>query len=1008
VTVSSTKVIKAIAIEPGKDPSPITFASFSVIDTSGGPEGFTYCAHQFSTCALDAPATVAYGLDGTYLTGVFSDDVQCTAAAFGGGDPAPGKTKKCFFQEIDSSLTLPPTFTPPAGAYTTTRMVTIQSATAGSTVHYTTDGSTPTSSSPMFNAPIEVASNTTIKAMAVSPGLGDSPVVTAQYVIGATPGPNGELGPDGYSYCGGEWSTCAFTGTAAVAFGTNGSFFYEVLTDGALCAPATFGGDPAFNQAKACFLVPIDESTTLPVTFSPGTGVYTSAQQVTLASTTPDAEIRYTTDGSRPTTESTLYTGPIDVASTTTVTAIAIGEGLTASPQTAARYTIDASVVAKPTFSPAPGTYPTGQQVTLSTATGGASIHYTTDGSTPTIESPLFTAPISVASTTTIKAIAVKEGLDDSEIAEATFVIGAAGGPEGYTECSNEWAMCAYSGVASVAYGANGAFFYGTFTDGVLCIPDNFGGDPAYNQAKKCYYRLGTDTGTVATPSFSPGGGSYTGPQLVTLGSSTPGATVHYTTDGSTPTAESPLFTAPIQVTTTTTIRAIAVKDGLEDSAVAEQSYVIAAGGPAGYTECANEWSQCAFTGTANVAYGANGSFYYGTFTDGVLCIPDNFGGDPAYNQAKKCYYKLGAAEAAATPSFSPAGGSYSGVQQVTLTSATEGATIRYTVDGSIPDADSPIFSAPIVVASSTTVKAIAMNEGLEPSPVGTAVYTILPAGPDGYTYCGGEFSACAFDGLAAVAFGANGSFAYRDATDGVMCTVDQFGGDPAFNQAKHCFFRLGGLETVASPTISPTGGSSAAPQVVTLSSAPGTEIRYTLDGTLPNSEATLYTGPLTITSTSTVTAVAFAVGYAPSAPATAEFISLLADADSLSEANRGSVDGPDSAQPGETIQVSVGAGHEGATVHGTMFSTPAYLGGALVSSGTASFTIPSDATTGAHRIALLDAQGVLIGWFPLQVTAPAALGATGITLGVPIALAVLVLLLGAAALGVAARRRDA
>jgi hypothetical protein len=79
-----------------------------------------------------------------------------------------------------------------------------------------------------------------------------------------------------------------------------------------------------------------------------------------------------------------------------------------------------------------------------------------------------------------------------------------------------------------------------------------------------------------------------------------------------------------------------------------------------------------------------------------------------------------------------------------------------------------------------------------------------------------------------------------------------------------------------------------------------------------------------------------------------------------------------------------------------------------LVTSGTAAFTIPSDATTGAHRIALLDAQGVLIGWFPIQVTAPAALGATGATLGVSIALAVLGLVLGAGALGVAARRREA
>jgi hypothetical protein len=1013
LAVASTKVIKAIAVEPGKAASPIAVASFQVIDTSGGPDGFTYCAHQFGTCALTGPATVSYGIDGSYLTGVFTDDVQCNGPSFGGGDPAPNQVKKCFFQAIDPSLTLPPTFTPPAGAYTTARMVTIASTTPGSAVHYTVDGSAPTESSPLFTAPIEVATNTTVKAIATSAERGASPVVTANYVIGATPGPNGELGPDGYSYCTGEWSQCAFTGKAAVAFGANGSFFYGVFDDGALCTPTTFGGDPAFNQAKACFFAPIDASTTLPPTFTPGSGAYSDPQQVTIASATPGAEIRYTTDGSKPTASSTLYDGPITVATSLTVRAIATAPGLTVSPSIGAKYTIDATVVATPVFSPLPGTYATGQQVTLSSPTAGASVHYTTDGSTPTAASTLFTAPIAVASTTTIKAIAVKAGIADSATTEGTFIIGAPGGPEGYTQCSGEWSMCSFTGTASVAYGANGAFFYGTFTNGVMCVPDNFGGDPAFNQPKSCYYQLGGGTGTVSAPTFSPAGGSYSAAQQVTLGTSTPGATVHYTTDGSTPTADSALFAGPITVATTTTLKAIAVKSGLTDSAVMTATYVIGGGGPAGYTECSGEWSMCSFTGTASVAYGANGSYFYGTFTDGVMCVPDNFGGDPAFNQAKRCYYLLGASQAAATPSFSPPGGSYATTQHVTLSSATPGAAIRYTLDGSTPTATSAAFSAPIEVATSTTIKAIAIADGLDASPVGTAVYTILPTGPAGYTYCAPEYQACTFAGPAAVAFGANGSFAYRDASDGVMCTTDEFGGDPAFNQAKYCFFRAGSLEVAATPVISPDGGSFTEPRVVTIESATGgAVIRYTLDGTVPTPASALYTAPLTVSTTQTVTAVAFATGYAASAPVSAHFVSLVADTDDLTDANRGDVSGPDTVTPGQPVRIGVGDGHAGATLHPTLFSTPVYLGPVTATSaGTILVTIPASTPAGAHRLAVLSADGSIVGWYAFQVVSPAAaptaLGDSG-TAAVPALLAALTLLLaGAAALGIRASRRE-
>jgi len=79
--------------------------------------------------------------------------------------------------------------------------------------------------------------------------------------------------------------------------------------------------------------------------------------------------------------------------------------------------------VAAPTASVQSGTYDKPQTVTLSTATEGAEIYYTTDGSTPTTGSIKYTGPIVISQTTTLKAIAVKEGFEDSDIAEFNYVI---------------------------------------------------------------------------------------------------------------------------------------------------------------------------------------------------------------------------------------------------------------------------------------------------------------------------------------------------------------------------------------------------------------------------------------------------------------------------------------------------------------------------------------------------------------------------------------------------------
>ena len=84
----------------------------------------------------------------------------------------------------------------------------------------------------------------------------------------------------------------------------------------------------------------------------------------------------------------------------------------------------------------------------------------------------------------------------------------------------------------------------------------------------------GSTTVTVHTPYFTPSGGTYTGAQTVTISCSTSGATIYYTTNGSTPTTSSSKYTQPITVSESCTLKAIAVK-GSDQSNVATASYVI-------------------------------------------------------------------------------------------------------------------------------------------------------------------------------------------------------------------------------------------------------------------------------------------------------------------------------------------------------------------------------------------------------------------------------------------------
>jgi len=131
-------------------------------------------------------------------------------------------------------------------------------------------------------------------------------------------------------------------------------------------------------------------------------------------------DIYYTTNGSTPTTSSTKYSGAIKVSTTETLKAIAVAAGYANSSVGTARYTLK---TATPVLSPAGGTYATAQSVKITDVTAGATIYYTTNGSTPTISSTKYSGAIKVSTTETLKAIAVTAGHANSSVGTATYTL---------------------------------------------------------------------------------------------------------------------------------------------------------------------------------------------------------------------------------------------------------------------------------------------------------------------------------------------------------------------------------------------------------------------------------------------------------------------------------------------------------------------------------------------------------------------------------------------------------
>ena len=116
----------------------------------------------------------------------------------------------------------------------------------------------------------------------------------------------------------------------------------------------------------------------------------------------------------------TVYSSAVSITASSTLQAIAYETGLTNSAVASGVYTIQC---AAPAFNPAAGSY-TSATVTITAATSGASIRYTTNGTTPSSTvGTVYSSPVAISATETLQAIAYKTGLSNSAVTSGAYTI---------------------------------------------------------------------------------------------------------------------------------------------------------------------------------------------------------------------------------------------------------------------------------------------------------------------------------------------------------------------------------------------------------------------------------------------------------------------------------------------------------------------------------------------------------------------------------------------------------
>ncbi len=238
----------------------------------------------------------------------------------------------------------------------------------------------------------------------------------------------------------------------------------------------------------------------------------------------------------------------------------------------------------------------------------------------------------------------------------------------------------------------------------------------------------------------SPAPGIYGSAQTVTLIATEP-ATIYYTTNGNDPTFSSPVYGGPIPVPATTTLKFFARDMAGNSETPKTATYTIAfdttppvtTAAPAGGTYSSLQNVTLTATEPATIYYTTNGatptvasSVYAGPIPIAVTTVLKFFARDTAGNSEapKTATYTINFDTTPPVTTASPAGGTYSSLQNVTLT-ANEPATIYYTTNGATPTDSSAVYSGSIPIPATATLKFFARDTAGNSETVKTESYTI-------------------------------------------------------------------------------------------------------------------------------------------------------------------------------------------------------------------------------------------------------------------------------------------
>ncbi|MBW6513750.1 MAG: chitobiase/beta-hexosaminidase C-terminal domain-containing protein, partial [Candidatus Syntrophosphaera sp.] len=943
----TSATIKAIAVKTGWVDSEISTRSYQVTGTVATPyftpDGGVYPSATTVTIATATPeALIRYTLDG-------EDPTETNGTVYTGpvtiGSSATLKARAWRMDWLPSEVygavyTIfgtvgDPVFTPGAGTYTAPVNVYISVNPPDATIYYTTDGSEPSSSNGteyLSGTPINIASDTLLRAIGVKAGWNPSAVASAQYYITGTVS-TPVFNPPSGQYAATQLVSISAIPTAATIIYTldgteptlaNGIVYAAPIQITATTIVKAFAHLDGWNpSAVATANYVINGPVGTPV-ISPAAGYYGSAQTVSISAYPAAATIRYTLDGTIPSpSNGQIYAAPFAIEGHTIVRAYAYLENWLDSDLATSEYFF---VVANPVLTPPAGTYADAQTVSISVSTAGASISYTLDGSEPGPENgTLYAGPVTISTSTTVKAIAYRADWISSNVITQFYQINGPVADPLFTVPTGNYYAAFSVGITTLP--TNAQIYY--TTNGSDPSPTNgtlYAGPVQVNQnmvlKARAYLNnwLPSNVSTAvydlfASPvSFNPAGGTYAAVQSVSLGTATPSATISYTTDGSDPVpGVSPVFNPanPITVDQDLTIKALASRANWHPSVITSAAYVIdiplptvetpEIQPPSGVYNVAQNVTMSTATPNAMLIYTTNGSdptLTNGTIYDGPFMVSDNVlikarGFRDGYNPsliASVQYIIVIPIETVATPTFSPSAGIYNEPIQVTISTMTPDATIRYTLDGTEPsETIGTVYTGPINISQTVTVKAIAYKTGMNTSLISNASYVIdiiIPVVaapmfslPSGTYYQAIDVAISTTTENASIRYTTDGSL--PSATNGILYTAPIHipGDSNLFIQA--IAYRDGWTPstvvsanytvtgTVADVSFAPSGGIyTQATAVVLTTTTLGASIRYTLDGSTPTEASNLYSTAIIVplNTTQTITARAFKTGWLPSA----------------------------------------------------------------------------------------------------------------------------------------------